>query len=137
MDVSNRPVVIEAAVTPLRKGEPIKPAPVTIAEGKECLAAGAGIIHHHHDFRLSREAAIAEMIEISGGLLADYPDALVYPDYLRGTQIWEKKRASAADAGRRRAQHARGRSGPHRLRADGRTGPARGLGDGRRDLCRG
>lgn len=90
MDLSKKPVVIEAAITPLRKGAPIKEAAENIHEAKECLAAGAGIIHHHHDFRKSREDAIQEMIDMEAAMLDAYPEALLYGDYIRGTEIWEK-----------------------------------------------
>ncbi|ALS65141.1 hypothetical protein DBB29_01275 [Pandoraea cepalis] len=78
------PVVIEAAVTPLRKGAPLQPADVTIAEAKACLAAGAAVIHHHHDFRLSREEATQQIVDIGRGILDAYPSALIYPDYIAG-----------------------------------------------------
>jgi uncharacterized protein (DUF849 family) len=51
---SEAPVVIEAAITPVRKGEPLHQD--VVSEAKACLAAGAAIIHHHHDFRLDRYA---------------------------------------------------------------------------------
>ncbi|MBA4763183.1 3-keto-5-aminohexanoate cleavage protein [Sphingomonas sp.] len=90
MNPSEKPLVIEAAITPLRRGAPIKEVAENIHEGKECLAAGAGIVHHHHDFRKDREGAIQEMIDIEAAILEAYPHALLYGDYIRGTAIWEK-----------------------------------------------
>lgn len=89
-NVSESPVVIEAAVTPLRHGKPLQPLDVTVSDAKECLAAGAGIIHHHHDFRLSRPEGIEQMVSIQSEILEAYPDTLLYADYLAGTAIWEK-----------------------------------------------
>jgi 3-keto-5-aminohexanoate cleavage enzyme len=90
MNISDMPVVLEAAITPLRRGAPVKEAHENIHEAKECLAAGAGVIHHHHDFRKDREGAIQEMIDMEAAMLAAYPDALLYGDYIRGSAIWEK-----------------------------------------------
>ncbi|WP_075790703.1 3-keto-5-aminohexanoate cleavage protein [Massilia putida] len=81
---SEAPVVIEAAVTPLRKGAPLQPAQATVSEATECLAAGAAIIHYHHDFRLERSAATGQIIDIGKAILADFPHALYYPDYIAG-----------------------------------------------------
>ncbi|WP_050460672.1 3-keto-5-aminohexanoate cleavage protein [Herbaspirillum autotrophicum] len=82
--VSETPVVIEAAVTPLRAGVPLQPAEQTIVDAKACLAAGASVIHHHHDFRLPREEATQQIIHIGKSILQDYPSALIYPDYIAG-----------------------------------------------------
>ncbi len=90
--VENEPVVIEAAVTPLRAGAAIQLAAETVNEAKACLAAGAGIVHYHHDFSLERSAAIDQIIGIGKAVLADYPEALLYPDYLRG-KLFEEKHA--------------------------------------------
>jgi len=82
--------LIEAAVTPYRPGTPLQTADETVREAKACLAAGAAIIHHHHDFRLGEADAVKQLVEIEAEILADYPDALLYPDYLRGTTTGEK-----------------------------------------------
>ena len=84
---SEAPVVIEAAITPLRKGAPVQEAQETIREAKACLAAGAAIIHHHHDFRQDRDSAIKEIIGVGKDILADYPSARIYADKLRGEAI--------------------------------------------------
>jgi hypothetical protein len=82
--VAQTPVVIEAAVTPLRAGAPIQPAEQTIQDAKACLAAGASIIHHHHDFRLPRAEATQQIIHIGKSILQSFPHALIYPDYIAG-----------------------------------------------------
>jgi 3-keto-5-aminohexanoate cleavage enzyme len=64
MSDSDGPVLIEAAITPLRKGAPVRTANQTVDEAVASLAAGAAIIHHHHDFTLAEPAAIAEVIDV-------------------------------------------------------------------------
>ena len=85
-------VVIEAAITPFRRGEPVLFVDDMVAQGLACLDAGAGIIHHHHDMRLGDAESIAEMIEVSRRIQATRPRALVYPDYLTGKDrsVWEE-----------------------------------------------
>lgn len=97
----NAPVIIESAVTPLRKGEPLLSTEEMINEGLASLTAGAAIVHHHHDFRQSREDATAQIIRIERELLQAYPDAFLYADYLRGDTTWEKNAhlQPMADAG--------------------------------------
>jgi 3-keto-5-aminohexanoate cleavage enzyme len=80
----DRPLVIEAAVSPFRAGAPVDDAARVIDESNECLAAGAGIIHHHHDTRLPPDKAIAALIEVSRAILAEHPGALLYPGILSG-----------------------------------------------------
>ncbi|AYJ85477.1 hypothetical protein D3Y57_03660 (plasmid) [Sphingomonas paeninsulae] len=87
---SNSPVVLEAAITPLRRGEPVQRMEKTIADARACLAAGAAIIHHHHDFRAPREEGVKQMVAIERAILETYPDALMYGDYLKGDELWEK-----------------------------------------------
>lgn len=83
-DPSRSPLLIEAAITPLRIGTPAQSTEDMIAEGLACVAAGASIIHHHHAFRADRDIAIQQLIDVSLGIRAVYPDTLVYPNYLRG-----------------------------------------------------
>ncbi|ROO87940.1 uncharacterized protein (DUF849 family) [Actinocorallia herbida] len=87
------PVVIEAAITPLRKGQPLQTTEQIIHEATESLAAGAAIVHHHHDFRQTREDAVAQVVHVESELLKAYPDAFVYNDYLAGDRIMEEKNA--------------------------------------------
>jgi 3-keto-5-aminohexanoate cleavage enzyme len=100
-NVSDRPVVIEAAITPLRTGAAVQPAKEIVAEATSCLAAGAAIVHHHHDFRLERQDAVQQFIDVEMEILAEHPSALLYADYLRGRAIWEKNAhlQPMADAG--------------------------------------
>jgi 3-keto-5-aminohexanoate cleavage enzyme len=90
MSDSYGPVLIEAAITPLRKGAPVQTADQTVHEAVASLAAGAAIIHHHHDFTLAEPAAIAEVIDVETRILATYPHAYMYADYLRGDSMAEK-----------------------------------------------
>ena len=87
---SEASVVIEAAITPFRKGAAPMTAVQMVDQACQCLEAGAAIIHHHHDFTLNRDGAIAQIIGVERDILAAYPDALFYPDYVRGVAIWEK-----------------------------------------------
>ena len=90
LGTSEMPVVIEAAITPLRFGEAVQSMQETIDESRACLAAGAAIIHHHHDFSAPREEGIRQMVGIQAGILEAFPGALMYSDYLKGTGIWDK-----------------------------------------------
>ena len=84
------PVIIEAAVSPFRFGEPAHLTEETIAEADACVAAGAGIIHHHHDMRLDEAAAIAQLVAIGRGIQDRHPGTLVYTDYLAGIGLGGK-----------------------------------------------
>jgi uncharacterized protein (DUF849 family) len=87
---SSSPVVIEAAITPLRWDEPAQTVDQMVSEGNSCIDAGAGIVHHHHDMRLSEEAATAALLDTAEGILAVHPEVLVYTDYLTGKRAWEE-----------------------------------------------
>jgi 3-keto-5-aminohexanoate cleavage enzyme len=78
------PIVIEAAISPLRRDVPVQSASEMAAEGIACLNAGAGIVHHHHDMRLSPEDSTRQFIEVGQAIKAVHPDALIYTDYLTG-----------------------------------------------------
>jgi 3-keto-5-aminohexanoate cleavage enzyme len=82
--LAERPVVIEAAISPLRRDIPAQTTTEIILEANACLAAGAGIVHHHHDNRLDATASTQQLISVSEAVLAKYPSALMYTDYLRG-----------------------------------------------------
>ena len=90
LNTAEMPVVIEAAITPLRFGEPVQSMEQTIEESRACLAAGAAIIHHHHDFSAPPAEGVRQMVGIQAGILEAFPGALMYSDYLNGTGIWEK-----------------------------------------------
>jgi 3-keto-5-aminohexanoate cleavage enzyme len=82
--VEGAPVVIEAAISPLRRDLPAQTTAELISEANSCLAAGAGIVHHHHDNRLDPTASAQQMINVSEAVLSSYPSALIYTDYLPG-----------------------------------------------------
>ncbi len=67
---TDRPVVIEAAVSPYRPGEPVQNTGGTIREAIEWLDAGAGIVHHHHDMRHDQAAGIDPITTLAGETIA-------------------------------------------------------------------
>ena len=81
------PVVIEAAITPFRYGAPVFDADGMIREALQCLDAGAGIVHHHHDFGADEAAAIAEMVSVGRAIVEAYPQAILYPDFLQADAL--------------------------------------------------
>ena len=83
-------VVIEAAITPLRWDEPAQSVGQMVAEALRCIEAGAGIVHHHHDMRLSEADATTALLQTGDGILSAHPEALVYTDYLSGKRAWEE-----------------------------------------------
>jgi 3-keto-5-aminohexanoate cleavage enzyme len=87
--LSTAPLVIEAAVTRFSPGEPYIDTEQTVADALECLEAGAAIVHHHHDLRLDANSSIEEMIDFARTLLARYPSAITYPDFLAGATVHE------------------------------------------------
>jgi 3-keto-5-aminohexanoate cleavage enzyme len=84
------PVIIEAAITPLRWDEPAQTVEQMVAESLRCIDAGAGIVHHHHDMRLDEQAATTALLRTAEGILAAHPETLVYTDYLTGKRAWEE-----------------------------------------------
>jgi 3-keto-5-aminohexanoate cleavage enzyme len=88
--IENIPTIIEAAITPYRPGEPLQDSDAMVDNAIECFAAGAGIVHHHHDFRQERTAAIAQMIDVESRILAEVPTALMYGDYLKAKAVTDK-----------------------------------------------
>ena len=88
--IENTPTIIEAAITPYRPGEPLQDSDAMVANAIECFAAGAGVVHHHHDSRQERNAAIAQMIDVESRILAEVPTALMYGDYLKAKAVTDK-----------------------------------------------
>jgi 3-keto-5-aminohexanoate cleavage enzyme len=84
MHTSMTPVLIEAAVSPFRADAPVADLVGVVDEARGCLDAGAAIIHHHHDARLERGAAIDALIDASRAILDTHPEALLYPGILSG-----------------------------------------------------
>lgn len=87
---SQAPLIVEAAITPLRIGVPSQTTREMISEGIACVEAGATIIHHHHDFGAEPEAATRQLIDVALGILDKYPDTLIYPNYLKGRTLAEQ-----------------------------------------------
>jgi 3-keto-5-aminohexanoate cleavage enzyme len=77
-------IVIEAAISPFRAKLPVTDASGVIEESVACIAAGSAVIHHHHDQRLERDAAIARLIDTCRAILDAQPGALLYPGILSG-----------------------------------------------------
>lgn len=84
MKRADTPVIIEAAIAPFRADAPVASPAELVDDAKACLAAGAAIVHHHHDTRLERDAAIAALIAFSRSVLDAHPGALLYPGILGG-----------------------------------------------------
>jgi hypothetical protein len=84
------PLIIEAAITPLRIGAPSQSTAEMIAEGIACVDAGASIIHHHHDFSAESDYATRQLIDVALGILDRHPDTLIYPNYLKGRKLAEQ-----------------------------------------------
>jgi 3-keto-5-aminohexanoate cleavage enzyme len=82
--VTNRPLIIEAAISPLRWDLPAQTAEEMAKEGIACLDAGAGIVHHHHDMRLDAAQSATQIIAVGEQILTAHPNALIYTDYLKG-----------------------------------------------------
>lgn len=89
-DTSQLPLIIEAAITPLRIGTPSQSTAEMIAEGIACVEAGASIIHHHHDFGADPDCATRQLIDVALGILDKHPDTLIYPNYLKGRTLAEQ-----------------------------------------------
>lgn len=86
-NVDELPLIIEAAVTPYRPGQPLATVEETIAYAIQSVKEGASVIHHHHDFRLGVEQATTEMIAIGEGIAREYPGVVTYPDFIAGKDI--------------------------------------------------
>ena len=89
---ADRPVVIEACISSVvaNTGGRQPTTQEIVDEAKACIAAGAGIIHCHHDFSLDRADAIAQCIAINRGILDAYPDTLIYPGFMSGKTLAEQ-----------------------------------------------
>ncbi|MDO9598997.1 MAG: 3-keto-5-aminohexanoate cleavage protein [Azoarcus sp.] len=81
------PMLIEAAICPYRGGEPVFDLQGMIREAKACLAAGATLIHHHHDGRLDTAGGMAEMIALSQAVHAEFPHAILNPNPAKGEDV--------------------------------------------------
>ncbi len=89
---SDRPLVIETAISVVVANAGGK-EPTTeniVQEAKACIAAGAGIIHCHHDFALSRADSIAQCIAVNKAVLEAHPGTLMYPGFMPGSHFEER-----------------------------------------------
>lgn len=100
------PVVVEAAIngaTTRARNPHVPLAPAEIAaEALRCFAAGAAIVHNHiDDFSLGGDAAAARYHEGWRPVLAERPDAILYPTVSVGGAVAERFAhvAPLADAG--------------------------------------
>ncbi|MDO9599047.1 MAG: 3-keto-5-aminohexanoate cleavage protein [Azoarcus sp.] len=92
INLKEKPVVIEVAISAVVANTGGK-EPTTeniVNDAKACIAAGAGIIHCHHDFALSRADSIAQCIAINKGILQEHPKTLIYPGFLPGSTFDER-----------------------------------------------
>lgn len=86
----SRPVVIEVAISPLRRGTAVQSVDTLVAEADACIRAGAGIVHHHHDMRLAEPEAIQQLVDTGRRIQDCHPGTLVYTDYLTGKRAVEE-----------------------------------------------
>jgi uncharacterized protein (DUF849 family) len=95
------PVVIEVAISPLRRGVPAQSVDTLVAQADACILAGAGIVHHHHDMRLAEPDAVDQLTETAARIQQTHPGVLVYSDYLKGKTAVEENAhlAPMAEAG--------------------------------------
>jgi uncharacterized protein (DUF849 family) len=84
------PAIVEVAITPLRWSVPAQDVATMVSEATACIDAGAGIVHHHHDMRLTEPEAIEQLVATAAGIQAAHPSTLVYTDYLTGRRAWEE-----------------------------------------------
>lgn len=84
------PVVIEAAISALSVGSAPPDADTMIEDAKKCLAAGATLIHHHHNTGLKKSEAIEQITRVGKEIVTAYSDAIVYPDYIYEKTIADK-----------------------------------------------
>jgi 3-keto-5-aminohexanoate cleavage enzyme len=87
---SDTPAVIEVAISAVQPGAIVQSAAALVDEASACIQAGAGIVHHHHDARLTETDAVDELIAIGLGIQERHPSALVYTDYMPGRRAWEE-----------------------------------------------
>jgi 3-keto-5-aminohexanoate cleavage enzyme len=102
--VSSLPVIIEAAIngqTSKATNPHVPKEPDEIAaDALACLAAGAAVIHNHIDLMsASEDDTVARYLEGWRPILAERPDALVYPTVRYGTAISYEHLARLAESG--------------------------------------
>lgn len=84
--VADSPVVIEAAISAVIANTQgaTSSSEAIIGQAIECIDAGAGIVHYHHDFAQSDEESIAQCVQVQTRILGARPGTLIYPGYLKG-----------------------------------------------------
>ncbi|MDB5714839.1 MAG: hypothetical protein JWO15_2236 [Sphingomonadales bacterium] len=89
----SKPLIIEVAVSHYRIDRPneeqVSVFQPSLVAARECLDAGASIIHYHHDWTFSREQQIEQITRFQRELRATHPDALMYPAPMKGDRLWE------------------------------------------------
>jgi 3-keto-5-aminohexanoate cleavage enzyme len=90
--VAESPVIVEAAINGLTSKERNPHVPVTpdeiAADALRCLAAGAAVVHNHVDvFMVEGDVAAARYLEGWRPVLAERPDALLYPTTNAGPDV--------------------------------------------------
>lgn len=89
----SNPLIIEVAVSSYRidrpQDEQVSVYQPSLIAARECLDAGASVIHYHHDWLLSREQQIEQITCFQRELLATHPHALMYPAPMKGESLWE------------------------------------------------
>ena len=128
------PVILEVAangITTRTQNPAVPREPKEIAEDAlACFAAGAAIVHTHtHEPALPPAEGAALYLEAYRPVLAERPDALLYPTVAPGRTIEERYGHTAllAEAGAIRCGGARHRLGEPRRRAARRLAHADGL----------
>jgi 3-keto-5-aminohexanoate cleavage enzyme len=87
--MTDAPVIIEVAINGMTKPSRNPNVPLTPEQigndVRQCLDAGASIIHaHNHDIGLQGQAAADAYIEAWGPLTAEFPEVLWYPTLASG-----------------------------------------------------
>lgn len=84
--LSETPLVIETAMTQVvaNTGGQLLSTQGIVQEALDCVEAGAGVLHYHHDFSLDKADSIAQCIDVQRGILDRHPGLLVYPGYMPG-----------------------------------------------------
>jgi uncharacterized protein (DUF849 family) len=88
----SEPVIIEAAINGVtskqrNRNVPVEPDEIA-ADALKCLGAGAAIVHNHIDmFMVDGKVAAERYLEAWRLILADRPDALLYPTTNAGPEV--------------------------------------------------
>ena len=90
---NSEPLIIEVAVSQYRIDRPqddqTSVYQPSLEAARECLDAGASVIHYHHDWLLSREQQVEQITRFQRELRDTHPHALMYPAPMMGSSLWE------------------------------------------------